>query len=115
MRLVDNSVVPDTSPDQKSVPQVLGELKDMTVSYAKQETIDPLKSIGRFVGFGVGGSFVLGVGLCLLGLAALRALQTETGDTFEGNWSWAPYLITTVALLVFAALAVRAIKEKRSG
>jgi hypothetical protein len=115
VRLVDNSVVPDTSTDQKSIPQVLGELKEMTVSYAKQETIDPLKSIGRFVGFGVGGSFVLGIGLCLLGLAGLRALQTETGDTFEGDWSWAPYLITTVALLVFAALAIRGIKEKRRG
>ena len=105
--------MPEPSTDQKSVPQVLGELKDMTVSYAKQETVDPLRSIGRFVGFGVGGSFLLGVGLCLLGLAVLRALQTETGDTFEGDWSWAPYLITTAVLLVFTGLAVRAIKEKR--
>ena len=99
---------------EKSVPQVLGELKEMTVAYAKQETVDPLRSIGRFVGFGIGGSFLLGVGLCLLGLAALRALQTETGDTFEGNWSWAPYLITTVVLAIFAFLAVRRIREKKS-
>ena len=115
MRLVDNSVVPDTSTDQKSVPQVLGELKDMTVSYAKQETIDPLKSIGRFVGFGVGGSILLGIGLCLLGLAALRALQTETGDALDENLSFVPYLITSVVLVVLAALAARAIKEKRRG
>jgi hypothetical protein len=115
VRLVDTSVVPDPATDQKSVPQVLGELKDMTVSYARQETVDPLKSIGRFVGFGVGGSFVLGLGLCLLGLSVLRALQTETGDTFTGDWSWVPYLITTAVLLVFAYLAVRAIKEKRNG
>lgn len=97
--------------DRKSVPQVLGELKELTVTYAKQETVDPLKGLGRFVGFGVGGSFVLGLGLCMLGLAALRALQTET-DAFDGNWSWAPYLITTVVLAVFALLAVRAISGK---
>jgi hypothetical protein len=114
VRLVDKQAVPDT-PQQKSVPEVLGELKDMTVAYAKQETVDPLRNIGRFVGFGVGGSFLLGLGLCLLGLAALRALQTETGDTFEGDWSWAPYLITTVVLAIFAFLAVRKIKEKRDG
>lgn len=101
------------STEQKSLPQVLGELKEMTVTYTKQETIDPLKSIGRFVGFGVGGSFLLGIGLCLLALAALRALQTETGDTFEGDWSWAPYLITTAVLALFAFLAARAIKEKK--
>ena len=107
--------MPEPSTDQKSVPQVLGELKDMTVSYAKQETIDPLRSIGRFIGFGVTGSFVLGVGLCMLGLGFLRLLQTETDDTFTGNWSWAPYLITMVVLLLFAGLAARAIKEKRHG
>jgi len=101
--------VPD---ERKSVPQVLGELKDLTVTYAKQETVDPLKGLGRFVGFGVGGSFVLGLGLCLLGLAVLRALQTETGDTFEGNWSFVPYLVTILVLGVLALLAVGAIKDK---
>lgn len=98
--------------ERKSVPQVLGELKDLTVTYAKQETVDPLKGLGRFVGFGVGGSFVLGLGLCLLGLAVLRALQTETGDTFEGNWSFVPYLVTILVLGVLALLAVGAIKDK---
>ena len=99
--------------DRKSVPQVLSELKDLTVTYAKQETVDPLKGLGRFIGFGVGGSFVLGIGVCLLGLGALRALQTETDGTFDGNWSWAPYLITTVFLGILAFLAVRAITEKQ--
>ena len=101
-------------PHDKSVPEVIGELKELTITYAKQETIDPLRNVGRFVGFGIGGSFVLGIGLCLLGLAGLRALQTETGDTFEGDWSWAPYLITTVALVGIAAVVARKIKEKGS-
>jgi hypothetical protein len=100
--------------EQKSIPDVLGELRDMTVSYAKQETIDPLKQIFRYVGFGVGGSFLLGLGASLLGLAGLRALQTETGDTFDGDWSWVPYLIVMVVLLLVALLAVLRIKEKRS-
>jgi hypothetical protein len=109
LRLVDNPTVPD---EQKSVPEVLGELKELTVSYAKQETVEPLRNIGRWVGFGVGGSFLLGLGVCLLGLAALRALQTETGDTFEGDWSWAPYLITTAVLGLLAGLTASRIKEK---
>jgi hypothetical protein len=99
----------------KTVPQVVDELKELTITYAKQETIDPLRNVGRFVGFGVGGSFVMGIGLCLLALAGLRALQTETGDTFEGDWSWAPYLITTVVLVGIAALVAMKIKEKPDG
>jgi hypothetical protein len=99
--------------DDKSVPQVLSELKDLTVDYAKQETVEPLRGLARFVGFGVGGSFLLGVGVCLLALAFLRFLQTETDGTFDGNWSWAPYLITTVVLGVLAFLAVRAIGKDR--
>lgn len=99
---------------EKSIPQVVGELKDLTVSYAKQETIDPLRNLGRWVAFGVGGSLVLGIGLCLLALSLLRALQTET-DVFEGNWSWAPYFITAVALVVIAALTGLKIKGRGDG
>jgi hypothetical protein len=44
------------------------------------------------------------VGVTFLALAGLRALQTET-DAFDGNLSWVPYLIVTVALLVGALLS----------
>jgi hypothetical protein len=36
----------------------------------------------------------------LLSVSGLRALQTETGDTFAGDWSWVPYLIVTAVLLL---------------
>jgi hypothetical protein len=75
------------------------EFVDMVVAYAKQETLGQLRGVGRYLAFGVGGSILLGVGLLLLLLALLRALQTETGSTFKGNLSWAPYLITTAAAL----------------
>ena len=35
-------------------------------------------------------SLLLGLGVVLLGVGGLRALQTETGETFTGDWSWAP-------------------------
>jgi hypothetical protein len=101
-----------TDTEEKSVPQVLTELKDMTVTYAKQETIDPLRNTGRYVGFGVAGTIALSIGIVLLSLGVLRFLQTETDDTFAGDWSWVPYLITVVPLGLMAALAVRAIQEK---
>ena len=42
----------------------------------------------------------------ILSVAFLRFLQGETGTTFTGNWSWAPYLICTVAVVLVAAVAV---------
>ncbi|MEO6120972.1 MAG: hypothetical protein ABIW46_03005, partial [Acidimicrobiales bacterium] len=78
-----------------------------------QETVQPIKRLGRFVALGVAGSALAGLGAILLTLAGLRALQTETGDTFGGNWSWAPYAIMLVGAAVVAFLAVRTIGAPR--
>jgi hypothetical protein len=86
-----------------------GETLQLVIDYVKQETLDPLKGLGRFMAFGVAGSVALAVGLVILAVAFLRLLQGETGSTFTGNWSWAPYLICTVVVLAVAALAIKAI------
>jgi len=96
------------------LPQLVLELRDLIVAYVKQETVVPLKQLGRYAGFGVGGAFLLGLGVVLLGVGGLRALQTETGDTFTGDWSWAPYLITFAALVVGGALTWRTRRSWRA-
>ena len=98
----------------KSLPTLAGELWELVVGYAKQETVEPLKRLGRFVAFGLVSSFMLGIGLVLLALAGLRALQTETGDTFDGDLTWAPYLIVVAGSGLVTLIAVRAIgRHKR--
>ena len=105
-----------TPTEPKSVPEVIGELKDLTVNYAKQETVDPLRGLGRYLGYGVGGSVVFGLGSVLLLLSLLRALQTETGTTFTGSLSWVPYLIVVVmAALLVGLLVWRVVKRKGPG
>jgi hypothetical protein len=91
-------------PEGKPLPQVASELWELVVGYFKQETLDPLKQLGRFVAFGIIGAFLLGCGVILLSVSGLRALQTETGDTFEGDWSWVPYLIVMAVLLLGGGL-----------
>jgi len=83
----------------------------LIIDYVKQETLDPLKGLGRFMLFGVAGSVALAIGLVVLSVAFLRVLQGETGSTFTGNWSWAPYLICVVAVVIVAAVAVMAISK----
>lgn len=84
-----------------------GDLKDLLVGYAKQETVDPIKGLGRFVGYGIGAMLLIGIGAIELTIALLRLLQTETGSPLTGHWSWVPYLIT---LLVASGVAYASIK-----
>lgn len=100
-------------PSTKSVPEVATELWALTKDYAKQETIDPLKGVGRYVAFGFAGAFLGAFGVILLMLSLLRALQDKTGSTFHGNLSWVPYLIVLVAGTVLIAVAVSRIKKKK--
>lgn len=99
--------------EPKSIPEVASELWELTTTYAKQQTIDPLRGLGRFLAFGVTGACALGVGVVLLVLAGLRAMQTETGSTFTGNWSWAPYLIVVAGGLVLMLLALSRISKRK--
>ena len=81
---------------------------NLVIEYVKQETLTPLRGLGRYLAFGIAGSLALCVGLVLLLLALLRALQTETGTTFTGNLSWVPYLIVcAVAILIIGLAAWR--------
>lgn len=79
------------------------ELVDLVIGYARQETVDPIKRLGKTVAFGVLGAVLVGAGGVFLALAALRALQGET-DAFEDDLSWAPYLILTALLVVGAGI-----------
>jgi hypothetical protein len=87
------------------------ETLQLVIDYVKQETLDPLKGLGRYILFGVVGSVALAIGLVILSVAFLRFLQGETGTTFAGHWSWVPYLICTVAVVGVAALAVTAVSR----
>lgn len=73
----------------------------LVIDYLKQETLTPLKGLGRFLLFGIAGSVMLCAGLVLLLIALLRALQTDTTGTFSGSLNWLPYVIVWVAAVVF--------------
>ncbi len=87
------------------------ETLQLVIDYVKQETLDPLKGLGRFILFGVAGSVALAIGLVILSVAFLRFLQAETGTTFSGDLSWVPYLICAVAVVAVAAVSVRAVSR----
>jgi hypothetical protein len=87
------------------------EVVNLVVDYIKQETLDPVKGLGRYVVFGVTGSVALSIGLFVLAVGFLRFLQTETGSSFTGNLSWIPYVICAVLVVLISFIAVKAISR----
>ena len=72
----------------------------MLVDYAKQETVEPLKHLGRYLGLGIAGALLVFLGVFFIGLATLRLLQTF--DPFDGA-SWGSTLPYVVAIAVLGA------------
>ncbi|MGA3352160.1 MAG: hypothetical protein ABSD85_03115 [Acidimicrobiales bacterium] len=93
------------------------ELFGLLRRYVIQETVTPLKTVGRTLLFGSIAAVLLGIGTVLLLIGLLRVLQTETGSVFAGNWSWVPYPITGILGLVvmggFAGVLLRS-RSKRA-
>lgn len=84
----------------------IGDVVELVKAYAKQETVDPLRGLGRYIALGIVGSVCLGIGCIFLALAMLRALQNAAAPHFDGHLSWLPYLFTLLATLIVIALAV---------
>ena len=78
--------------DDKGLGTHFNELLGLVVAYAKQETVVPLKNLGRYIGFGLAGAMLLAAGGALLTLSAVRLVQSETGPHLHGELTWVPYL-----------------------
>lgn len=84
----------------------------MIKDYARQETLDPLKTAGRWIGFGVAGAILIGLSTAFLSLGVIRLVQTEWPGTFGGRWAHlAPYGFGLVLCLVVAFFAFRRINK----
>jgi len=77
----------------------------LTVDYLKQETIDPLRGLGRFLYMGIAGSFFVAFGILLILIGVLRLLQTETGTALTGDFSWVPYAVVVLLGIVIIGVA----------
>jgi hypothetical protein len=75
----------------KSVSTLLNELVSLIVAYAREQTVDPIRSLGRYVMFGLAGAFLIAIGGGLATLATVRLIQAETGKHLTGSLTWAPY------------------------
>jgi hypothetical protein len=90
----------------------IAELIDFVKTYARQETLGPLRGAGRWLALGTAAAVVLGVGLTLLMLGLLRLLQTEWERSATGRLSWLSYLIVLVVVVGLLVLTISRISKK---
>lgn len=87
-------------------PASVGDVIEVVKTYAKQETVEPVKRAGKYVGFGAAGGLLTGLGLAIMLLGLLRLVQSEWSRSAEGRLSWLAYVITLLAALVVGAVGV---------
>lgn len=92
--------------DDKGIGTHVNELLGLIIAYAKQETVEPVKQLGRFVLWGVAGALLIAAGGALAALAVLRLVQFETAPHLQGSLTWVPYVGGMLVAGVGAALAV---------
>lgn len=85
-------------------------------AYVKQETLGPIRGLGRYLGFGLAGTVCFAVAEVFLVLGVVRVLQSTT-SAFEGKLSFVPYLAGIVTCAAFMCLTIFALKRdgKRHG
>lgn len=82
------------------------DLQKMLVTYAKQETVDPLKTLGKYLGFGIGGAICMFLSIFFISLGALRFLQGIEKFGGGGAGSLVPYLGSFATLIVMMAIVL---------
>lgn len=98
--------------NQKAAPEdvstLVRDIGTLLVEYVKQETLDPIKGLARFVAVGLASMLVTGIGIVLLLLGGVRLLQDEAGSTFDGHLKFLPYVFALIVCAVVAVGALRA-------
>jgi len=82
----------------------------MVRDYVKQETLDPLRGVGRWLAWGLVGAIALLFGAVLGLVGLLRLLQAEV--FYEPNgFTWVPYMIVVVSALIMIWLSLTRIQR----
>ena len=69
--------------EPKEIPQLTGELVEMSREYLRQETLEPAKQLGAQAGMGIGGAIIMAIGAVCLTWAVYYGVQLLLP---EGEW-----------------------------
>lgn len=90
----------------------VNDLVESVKSYARQETLGPLKGAARWVAVGTLAATSLGLSMVFLAMAVLRLSQDLGGQALDGSWSFVHYLITFVVVSLLVWLSFSRISQR---
>ncbi|MBI2705384.1 MAG: phage holin family protein [Actinobacteria bacterium] len=100
---------------QNTMGETFQELRELLVAYARQETVEPLGRLKRYLGFSIPGALFLALGIYLLSLGIVRGLQ-HISWTSIGIGSVVPYAVSVGFLVAAIGLLLSRLKRsKRAG
>ena len=104
-----NFVVPE---NKAATDDDMGSVIDYVKSYARQEIVTPVQNAPRWIGFGLGGALMFGIGLMFVVLGALRFMQTAFPAEFHRvGWSLLMYSIGIFVCVLVIAFGLKKIKK----
>ncbi len=86
------------------------ELFEMVRDYVKQETLDPLRGVGRWLAWGTAGAIALLFGAVVGLLGVLRLLQAEVFADSQ-IFTFVPYFIVAVVAVILVWLSLTRIQR----
>jgi len=86
------------------------ERYEMVRDYVKQETLDPLRGVGRWLAWGIVGAIALLFGAVVGLIGLLRLLQAEVFDQPNG-FTWVPYMIIAGVAVVMIFISLTRIQR----
>jgi hypothetical protein len=98
-------------PEPHEIPQLTGELIDMSREYLRQETLEPAKRLGKTAGMGIGGAIAVSLGAFFLVLALYSGLKMWL--PFGEWWVVLARFITALAAAGVAGLVVWRMQSDR--
>ena len=91
----------------KDLPEMVGELLQMSKDYLRQEALGPARRLGRVAGYGVGAGVAFAIGGVLWAVVGMRALARGLPD----GWDWSAYVMAAAVLAVVVAGVVAAARR----
>ncbi len=93
--------------EPQELPQLAGEFVDMAKAYVRQETLDPVKHIGRYFAFILLASLAAAVAVVPLAIAGTRALiwVMPEPDTHR-IWTGLGFMLSSLGVVGLAGLVV---------
>ena len=87
------------------LPNMVTELTDISKAYLQQETVEPVKRVGKTFGLGIAAALSFAIGVFLIGVGVLRYVSEALPE--GAYWSALAYVIAVVPFALVVGVTMK--------